>query len=146
VSEFGMRLALSGEWERGTAMIRSVLQKDPSKAELHWSVLALDAFRRGSYEEALQDLGQPDGEGVWTLDAIRTAALGKLGRLDEAKVAGARLLAGRPGLLGQLGREFGKRNLTADVRRDLLDGWRRAGLPVPENPPPMAAPMPDISG
>jgi hypothetical protein len=48
--------------------------------------------------------------------------------------------------LGQLGREFGKRNLTADVRRDLLDGWRRAGLPVPENPPPMAAPMPDISG
>lgn len=135
VGEFGMRLALSGEWERSTAMIRSVLQRDPGRAAFHWSVLALDAFRRGSYKEALQDLDRADGNEVWTSDAIRTAALGKLGRLEEAKIAGERLLDARPGLFGQLDREFGKRNLSFELRRELLDGWRRAGLPVPESPP-----------
>jgi TolB-like protein len=147
VGELGMRLALSGEWERGTAMIRSVLQLDPGNAPIHWSVLALDAFRQGRYEEAMRNLDRGDATEVWTSDAIRSAALGKLGRLEEAKLAGERFLAARPGFFGRLEREFGKRNLPLEVRRALLDGWRRAGLPVPGSPPPAEpTPVRGISG
>lgn len=136
VGEFGVRLAMAGDWERGTAMIRSVVSRDPAGARFHLSVLAVDAIRRGRYEEALDLLDRMRPVDVPTNDYLRAAALGHLGRTAEARAAGERGMQRLPGVFDRLDAEFAKRNFQADMRKALLDGWRKAGLPVPANQQP----------
>ena len=117
VGEFGRRLVLGGEWEAGTAMIRSVLRLDPGRV-LPVGPLALDAFRQGRYEETLQHLDRGNQE-LWTSQALRTATLGKLGRLEEARAAAARLLkAGRPPRPGRPGIRQAQRSSGGPPRDD----------------------------
>jgi hypothetical protein len=114
-------------------MIRSVVERDPGSAGVHLSVLALDAMRRGRFQEAIELADQAGGNGAPTLQMVRAAALGHLGRVSEGRAAGERGLAAMPGLFSRLDAEFAKRNFQPDVRRVLLDGWRLAGLPVPDS-------------
>jgi adenylate cyclase len=131
VGEFGMRLAMAGDWERGTAMIRSVVDRDPGGARFHLSILAADAIRRDQYQDALDLLDRMRPVDVPTSDLLRAAALGHLGRTAEARAAGERGMQRLPGVFDRLDAEFAKRNFQADMRQALLDGWRKAGLPVP---------------
>ena len=132
VGEFGMRLAMAGDWERGTTMMRFAMERDAGNAGVPLSVLAVDAMRRGRFLEAIDYLGRADGNGAPTLEMVRSAALGHLGRVDEARAAGERGLAAMPGIFSRLDAEFDKRNFEPEIRRLLLDGWRKAGLPVPD--------------
>ena len=136
VGEFGVRLAMAGDWERGTAMIRSVVERDPAGARFHLSILACDAIRRGQYQEALDLLDRMRPVDVPTNDYLRAAALGHLGRTAEARAAGERGMQRLPGVFDRLDAEFAKRNFQADMRKALLDGWRKAGLPVPATQQP----------
>jgi TolB-like protein len=131
VAEFGARLALAGDWARGTAMIRSVVDRDPGIARLRLTVLAVDAIRRGQFQEAVDLLDRSGIVGNPTVEFVRASALGHLGRRGEAQAAGQRALATLPGFVDRLDAEFTKRNLQPEVRRALLEGWRRAGLPMP---------------
>ena len=132
VGEFGMRLAMAGDWERGTAMMRSAVERDPGSAAVQLSVLAIDAMRRGRYQEAVDLLDRAGRNGAPTMEMVRAAALGYLGRVDEARSVGERGMAGMPGVFSRLDAEFDKRNFQPEIRHLLLDGWRRAGLPVPD--------------
>ena len=132
VGEFGARLAMAGDWGRGTGMIRSVVERDPAGARFHLSILAADAIRRGQYQEALDLLDRMRPVDVPTNDYLRAAALGHLGRTAEARAAGERGMQRLPGVFDRLDAEFAKRNFQADMRKALIDGWRKAGLPVPE--------------
>lgn len=132
IGEFGMRLAMAGDWARGTAMIRSVVDRDPAGSRFHLTILAVDALRQGRNEEALALLDRSQTAEVPTTAMLRAAALGHLGRIEEARLAGEIGLRALPALFERLDAEFAKRNFQPDVRRVLVDGWRRAGLPVPE--------------
>ena len=102
------------------------VDRDPAGVRFHYSVLALDAIRRGEHAEALALLDRSSPVNVPTSDLLRAAALGHLGRAAEAREAGARALEALPGFLDRLGAEFGKRNLQADSRQALIDGWVKA--------------------
>lgn len=87
----GFLLAISGDWERGTAILRREMDIPRGVPGFYHHAFFLDAYRRGDYQDALaeaESMGTP--ELAWDpLD--RAAALAKLGRVEEARAAAAEL-------------------------------------------------------
>lgn len=131
LGEFGLRLALMGEWHRGSTMVRRALERDPANSPAYRVVFALDAFRQGRDGEALREIERASQSRLPIVHGVRAAVLGALGRTEEAAEAGRRFVTGMPGVLERLDVEFAKRNFEPELRARLLDGWRKAGLPVP---------------
>jgi TolB-like protein len=124
----GMVMALAGEWERGTALVRAhlaMLKHYPRSAH---HVLALDAYRRGDYEAALAEAESIATPAIAFDPLDRALVLARLDRLPEARNAGRAFAAILPddvrdprGLAARL---------TTDqaVRDDIVQGLRLAGL------------------
>ncbi|WP_159715172.1 tetratricopeptide repeat protein [Geminicoccus flavidas] len=132
LGEFGMRLAMMGEWERGTSMVREALARDPANSPFYRSVLAWDLFRVGKYEEALEEVHRIGMIKLPLYYAVRAAILGQLGRTEEAAEDGRRFLKEMPGFFDRLETELSKRNMQPEFRQKIIEGLRKAGLPVPE--------------
>ncbi|WP_437827317.1 hypothetical protein [Sorangium sp. So ce1153] len=124
----GFLLALSGDWERGTAILRKHrgLTKRYSSSVHH--ALALDAWRRGDHAAALieaEAIATPNL--AWgALD--RAVALARLGRLADARAAGRELAA----ILPEVARDPRAvvRRMTADqaLIDDLVEALALAGV------------------
>jgi TolB-like protein len=128
----GLRLAHSGEWERGLALVREAIAMNPAPPGWYYIPLAIDAVRRGNEEEGLAWMAKADmPEFFWT-HAIRAAILGRLGRLDEAGRAIESLREVYPGFgMDEARLELGRQQMEAPVRDLLLDGLEAAGLAGP---------------
>ena len=63
---------------------------------------------------------------------IRAAILGQLGRTAEAAEDGNRFFAGMPGFFERFEAELAKRNMQPEFRQKIVDGLRKAALPVPD--------------
>ncbi|WP_437791796.1 hypothetical protein [Sorangium sp. So ce693] len=124
----GFLLALAGDWERGTAILRKHqgLAKRYPGAVHH--ALALDACRRGDYEAALVEAGAIGHPNLAWSALDSAVALARLGRLAEARVAGCQLAA----VLPQVSRDPRAvvNRLTADqaLVDDLVEALALAGL------------------
>ena len=64
----------------------------------------------------------------------------------EAAEAGARFMRMNPGFLADLDAELAKRNFRPGDRARLVEGLRKAGLPVPENVAPTSDMVPASAG
>lgn len=124
----GLVMALAGEWERGTAVIRAhitALKRFPGA--LHHAFV-LDAYRRRDYAAALVE-ADAIATPVLAWDPFgRTVALARLGRLAQARGAARELVAILPEIAGDP-RSVVVR-ITADeaLRESLLEGLRLAGI------------------
>jgi adenylate cyclase len=132
LGEFGMRLAMMGEWDRGTSMVREALARDPANSPFYRSVLAWDSFRVGKYEEALEEVNRIGMLKLPLFYVVRAAILGQLGRMEEAAEDGRRFLEEMPGFFDRLDEELSKRNMQPEFRQKIIEGLRKAGLPVSE--------------
>jgi tetratricopeptide (TPR) repeat protein len=78
LAEFGMRLALMGQWERGIALIDEATARNPAHPGWYHTALALNLYRQGRYAQALEEAKQIDAPG-WvhnhTILAMITASL-----------------------------------------------------------------------
>lgn len=96
----GFLLAIAGEWERGTALVRRHLGILSYAPGWYHHALFLDAYRRGDYPAAL-DEAQLIGTPKLAWDPLdRAAALGKLGEVEAAQEAVTELLAILPRFAG----------------------------------------------
>lgn len=124
----GMLLALAGEWERGTAVLRAhlaALKRHPGGAH---HVFALDAYRRGDFATALAEAEAISAPNLAWDPLDRAVALARLGRIPEARAAGRALTALLPEI-ATVPRAFVAR-LTADeaLIDDLVEALRLAGI------------------
>lgn len=86
----GGMMAVTGRWNEGLALIRkSRLIDDAHNCEADF-VMALDAYRRGHYEDALSWLDHIGG-GEPLVQSVRIAVLGRLGRIPDAQAAYAEI-------------------------------------------------------
>ena len=69
---------------------------------------------------------------LWEPYSTLAQSYAQLGRRRQAEAAVAELLKVYPDFAGSAWREFRKRNLPEAEIAHLLDGLRKAGLPVPE--------------
>lgn len=127
----GFLLAISGDWERGTAMLRRHLEIVSFAPGWYHHALFLDAFRRGDYPAAFDQAQLIDiPELAWgPLD--RAAVLGKMGEVQAAQETVQELLAILPPFAddprGHLRRLVPDRALVEDLLGGLAIGGVVAG-------------------
>ncbi|WP_437605735.1 hypothetical protein WMF20_32250 [Sorangium sp. So ce834] len=124
----GFLLALSGDWERGTAILRkhrSLTKRYPGTVH---HALALDACRRGDYAAALIEAEAITTPNLAWSALDRAVVLARLGRVADARAAGRDLAA----ILPEVARDPRAvvRRVTADqaLVDDLVEALALAGL------------------
>jgi tetratricopeptide (TPR) repeat protein len=128
VEWIGWLLAFLGEWERGTAMIRASIVRNPNCIPVAVHALWADHLRRGEVGQAHQvALQLPDVSFFWR-PLMRACCLGHLGRVDEARLEVAELLRRKPDFVSR-GRILIERYIKLPELFDrVVDGLAKAGL------------------
>ncbi len=127
-----MLTATSGDWERGCQMVESALRLNPNYPGYFYFAGACNAYRQSKYEEVLEAAARINMPNYYQVPAMRAAALGQLGRLEEAQQAVRALLALRPDFGATVRQEYGKW-YGPELVEHLLDGLRKAGLEIADS-------------
>jgi tetratricopeptide (TPR) repeat protein len=86
-------ITFASDWERGTALIRRAMGWNPNHPRWYEWVLALDAYRRGRYREAVDEILKANLPDMFWKSALLAAAYAQLGERDAAARALRELLA-----------------------------------------------------
>jgi tetratricopeptide (TPR) repeat protein len=124
----GWLLALLGDWDRGTALVRKAAARNPHHMPNVDYALWADHLRRGEVEEAYQAALRYRDTGFFWRALMRACCLGHLGRLDEARGEIAELLELKPDFASR-GRTLISRLLKhPELQARVADGLAKAGL------------------
>jgi adenylate cyclase len=124
----GYVLTLLGDWDRGPALIRRIMRLNPYYNRVVHYALWVDWVRRDDYEKAYLETFNFKQPPVFWNPLMRTAALGCLGRIGEAKMA--------LGELSELKPDFQERGRTLikyyikfeDIIEKVVDGLAKVGM------------------
>src|SRR4029077_15355958 len=92
-----------------------------------------DHFHKGEYEQALEYANRVDMPGLFWPFLVMASACGHLGRRTEAAAAVRDLLALDPEFAAHARSNIGTWHFASGLMEPILEGLRKAGLPVPEN-------------
>ena len=126
----GMELAYAGDWEHGLVMVEKARKINPFHPDWFFFPLALDQFRNGHYDAALDlasEIKMPDF--FWT-QIVMAQIHGQLGNKEEARAAVDKLEDLYPGFSLDAARsEYTVWNMSGDIVERALEGLRKAGVP-----------------
>ncbi|TDJ07868.1 MAG: hypothetical protein E2O71_05875 [Deltaproteobacteria bacterium] len=132
LASVGLSTTLAGRWDRGAALIRQAIALNPYHPGWYYLALFHDHYRKGQYQEALGEAQKINLPELWETYSTLAQTYGQWGRKQQAEAAVAKLLKLYPDFARSAWREFRKRNLPEAEIAHLVDGLRKAGLPVPE--------------
>ena len=124
----GWHMALYGEWDRGLALMEKGMKLNPYYPS--WFHLApyMYHYSRGEYENAFNQALKFNYPELFWDPLMRGAALGQLGREDEARAAVGELLKLDPDFATR-GRQMIRNYVKVDEVADaIVEGLRKAGL------------------
>jgi tetratricopeptide (TPR) repeat protein len=124
----GWLMTLCGEWERGPALVRRALARNPHYVPLAIHALWADHLRRGEVDQAYQAALQYGDTGFFWRALARACCLGHLGRLPEARLEMAELLASKPDFASRGRVLIGRLVKFPDLFERIVDGLGKAGL------------------
>jgi TolB-like protein len=127
----GLLVASAGEWERGCDMVESAMRLNPNCPGYFYFAQCWGSYRLGKYEQTLEALARANMPNYFHVPAIRAAALGQLGRHEEARKAVEDLLALRPDFATAARQEYAKWYDKEHVEQ-VIEGLRKAGLEIPD--------------
>src|SRR5438552_3792890 len=129
----GLQIVHTGEFERGTAIVRRAMELNANHAGwMHFAPL-WDHFHKGEYEEALGCANRVDVPGLFWPFLVMASACGHLGRRAEAAAAVRDLLALDPEFAAHARSYVGTWHFASGLMDPILEGLRKAGLAIPEN-------------
>lgn len=128
VGEYGMRLALAGEWQRGGELIESVLDRNPGPAGYYETALALSFYMRRDYPTAAIWIRKANVRDNPIYHMVAAAIFGQAG--ETAAVAAERgwLLKNAPQVAKEAVDEMNIRNIRPADQAHILEGLRKVGL------------------
>ena len=141
----GVLLCSAGELERGCQMVEAAMQLNPSYPGLFRWAAFTKAYFQGQYAEALELAVRINMPNYFYAYAARAAALGQLGQREAAEKELRELLALRPDFATAARREYAKWYDSEWVEH-MLDGLRKAGLEIPDDPTKLLSPAATTSG
>jgi len=129
----GLEIVHTGEFERGTAIVRRAMELNANHAGwMHFAPL-WDHFHKAEYEEALECANRVDVPGLFWPFLVMASACGHLGRRSEAAAAVRDLLALDPEFAAHARSNVGTWHFASGLMDPILEGLRKAGLSIPEN-------------
>jgi adenylate cyclase len=124
----GWHMMLYGEWDPGLNFLKKGMKLNPYHPS--WFHLApyMDFYRRGDYENAFAEALKFNYPELYLDPMMRAAALGQMGKHNDAKFAVEQLLKLRPDFSAH-GRWLISRYVKVDALIDsIIEGLRKAGL------------------
>ena len=138
----GLEIVHTGEFERGTTIVRRAMELNANHAGwMHFAPL-WDHFHKGEYEEALECANRVDVPGLFWPFLVMASACGHLGRRVEAKAAVRDLLALDPEFAAHARSNVATWHFASSLMEPILEGLRKAGLPIPETDESLGSPKP----
>ena len=127
----GLEIVHTGEFERGTEIVRRAMELNPNHAGwMHFAPL-WDYFHKGEYEQALACANRVDVPGLFWPFLVMASACGHLGRRTEAAAAVRDLLALDPEFAAHARANIGTWHFASGLMEPILEGLRKAGLEIP---------------
>jgi TolB-like protein/cytochrome c-type biogenesis protein CcmH/NrfG/predicted Ser/Thr protein kinase len=131
----GLQIVHTGEFERGTTIVRRAMELNPNHAGwMHFAPL-WDHFHKGEYEQALECANRVDVPGLFWPYLVIASACGHLGRHTEAEAAVRDLLALDPEFAKHARSNVGTWHFASGLMEPILEGLRRAGLEIADKQP-----------
>jgi tetratricopeptide (TPR) repeat protein len=131
-AEYGVRLALSGEWERGCGLLSDALARNPRPSGYYESVMALCFYASRDYRVAAGWIRKADVRLNPLFHFIAAAIYGQLQDGIAADREREWIEANAPELLQNIHREVAIRIIRPEDRTHFVQGLRLAGLAIPE--------------
>ena len=128
LAHYGMRLAFSGEWAEGLAIVDRAIALNPVHPQWYHFPRVFYEFDQGNYENALARLDQIDMPNFFWTHLWRAALHGELGNQAAAQAALNKLLMLRPNLPAAAGDILSIWQLDAAFQKSLLNSLHKAGL------------------
>jgi tetratricopeptide (TPR) repeat protein len=125
----GVRKFARGEWDEGAELVRRSMNAGTRIRPSAYMVLALDAYRRTNYADALDTVSKIDTDFPLRC-VIKAAAQAALGQDDAARSEIEEALKSRPDYGRELRGELRSLHFVNDLSELVIDGARRAGLTV----------------
>ncbi len=129
--EYGYRLALSGDWERGCQMIEKTRQQNPGPLGYYETALALCAYFRGDFADAAMWITKTTLKDNPNYHAIAAAIFAETGQAEAAKRERDWLYANVPKLVSNLRAEMALRLARPEDIDRLIESLRKAGVVQP---------------
>jgi tetratricopeptide (TPR) repeat protein len=130
IGEYGYRLALSGNWERGCALMNEARERNPGPLSYYESGLALCSYFRGDYREAAMWIKKRPTPENPNYHLIAAVIYGEGGETEDAYRERDWLTAHAPNLLANIRPELAMRIARKEDIDRLIGSMRKAGLPL----------------
>ena len=130
VGMIGSLIAYAGDWPRGCAVVRKVMQINPHHAGWLNFVFVDDHYRKGEYEQALEAAEKVNMPGHFVLSANLAMINAQLGRTEAARKHLKTFIDLAPDAARNMRAELWKWLFSEEVVEHQMDGLRKAGLDV----------------
>ena len=130
VGMIGNLIAYSGEWERGCAVVRKVMQLNPHHAGWLNFAFVDDHYRKGEYEQALEAAEKINMPGHFVVHSDLAVINAQLGRTEEARKHLKTFLELAPDAARNFRAELSKWYYSDEIVEHKVEGLRKAGLDV----------------
>ena len=134
-------ITLTGDWDRGCALIRRAMDLNPHHPRWYGTILGINEYRLANYAAAVDEALRANAADIFWTNVLLAAAHGQLGEVAAAGKALRDLLAQKEDFAQSASQLLGKW-FDAPMVEHLVDGLRKAGLGIaPEKG--TAVPAPD---
>jgi len=130
LAHYGLRLGLIGEWDRGLALVNKAMHLNPVHPHWYFIPQVLYRYEREEYAFALAELDKVQMPQFFWTHLLRAAALGQMGRTQEAETSVQDLLAIRPAFRQEAVSLMHVWQLPEPLLQSILDGLSKAGLDI----------------
>ena len=142
--EYGFRLALSGQWERGCRLLSQTIARNPGPMDYFRSGMAVCAYMDRDYQAAERWARAADLPDNPIYHVILAAIYGQTGKMSEARQESGWLERNAPDYLTGIRKEVSARILRPQDQEHFIEGLIKAGFSVPaerssETMPPAVA-------
>ena len=130
VGEYGFRLALSGDWNRGCPLVAEARSRNPGPLAYYEAALSLCAYFQGNYEEAAAWIKKTGAPANPNYHIIAAAVFAEGGYAAEAERERVWLMANVPHLVEDIRALLAISTVKPGDRDRLVASLKKAGLPI----------------
>lgn len=121
-------MALSGEWEQGTELIKKAIRRNPYYLDYVHYALWANWIRQKDYEQAYQETMHLRSPQIFWEPLVKASTLGNLGRLEEGKNCVEDLLSLKPDFPSRGRILIGRFVKFKSIVEPTVDGLKKCGL------------------
>ncbi|NNU48186.1 adenylate cyclase [Rhizobium sp. WYCCWR 11279] len=132
MGEFGTRLAIAGQWQRGAALLDQAIALNPGSGGFYHGTRALAAYMLHDNDTAVLEIRQANMQKFPLFHVVAAIIYAEAGLMDDARREGQVFVSMRPDFLPNVVTELAMRNMQPADRDRLIEGLRKAGMTVPD--------------